>query len=100
MSTMTDLRGRLALAAKLADDPTLLSEYDRIAAVQFELFGDRVKVWTDPERAHEVKFGKDGVLYCDCPDWRFRAKRKAGVCKHVLRLQVEGVEIPKREVWP
>ena len=32
---------------------------------------------------HEVRKGKDGVVYCTCPSWRFRGHH----CKHVEEYQ-------------
>ena len=40
---------------------------------------------TDGNRYHVIRIGSDGVLYCDCPAWRF-AKTSPKTCKHVRAL--------------
>lgn len=40
---------------------------------------------TDGNRYHVIRLGADGVLYCDCPSWRF-SKGPAKTCKHVRAL--------------
>lgn len=92
------LRGRLRLAAKLMDDPNVEREFDKIVALEYEVLEDKVLVWTKPERKHEVRTGADGVVYCMCPDWKFRNKKNAGTCKHVMRLSLDRVAVPNQRV--
>lgn len=33
---------------------------------------------TNPGRSYDIIMGKDGVMYCSCPAWRFRKD-----CKHL-----------------
>lgn len=73
---MADLRGKLKLMAKLMEDPKIEGEFDRISKVQFEVMEGHVRVWSTSGRQYEVRYGADGVLYCNCPDWRFRGKEK------------------------
>lgn len=40
---------------------------------------------TDGNRYHVVRIGADGVLYCDCPSWRF-SKSSPKTCKHIRSL--------------
>ena len=39
-------------------------------------------------RSYTVKQGRDGVVYCSCPAWRFQ-QRAAGArtCKHIAKAQ-------------
>jgi len=48
---------------------------------------------------HEVRRGRDGVLYCTCPRWRFqesRAPHRRVNCKHI-RAVLAGKDRAERE---
>jgi predicted nucleic acid-binding Zn finger protein len=39
---------------------------------------------TEVGQSYEIKRGRDGVLYCSCPAWRFQRKPAAErSCKHM-----------------
>ena len=44
-----------------------------------------------PGVSYEVRLGKDGVVYCTCPAWKF--SRGAKTCKH---LRAEGLAAHRR----
>ena len=38
---------------------------------------------SNPSKSHEVRLGKDGVVYCTCPAWRFqKLTPSCRCCKH------------------
>lgn len=39
---------------------------------------------SNPSKSHEVRRGKDGVVYCTCPSWRFQHNSPSNrTCKHI-----------------
>lgn len=51
---------------------------DRIALVDSRTSGDS-------KSKYEIRRGKDGVVFCSCPAWRF-SKKHPKVCKHILSM--------------
>lgn len=48
---------------------------------------------------HDVRRGRDGVLYCTCPSWRFqesRAPHRRTNCRHI-RAVLDGKDRAERE---
>src|SRR5271168_483245 len=45
---------------------------------------------SNPSKAHEVRRGADGVVYCGCPSWRFQKNSPSNrTCKHVEMWKAE-----------
>jgi len=38
---------------------------------------------SDPKKRYEIRLGKDNVVYCTCPAWRF-SKAPHKCCKHIV----------------
>jgi hypothetical protein len=40
---------------------------------------------TNPSKSYEIRRGKDGVIYCTCPAWRYQRLKKGETrtCKHL-----------------
>jgi len=62
---------------------------------------------SDPSRSYAVQTGKDGVIYCSCPAWKFqRLSPRERTCKHTLMakalfldaLKVERVEKKAKKI--
>ena len=43
-----------------------------------------------PGLTYEMRLGRDGVVYCTCPAWKF--SRGFKTCKH---LRAEGIKTPR-----
>jgi len=51
---------------------------------------------SNPSKSYEIRLGRDGVVYCTCPAWKFSSKKRGGhTCKHLTRALslVKGMEI-------
>lgn len=45
---------------------------------------------SNPSKSHEVRLGKDGVVYCGCPSWRFQKNHPSNrTCKHVEQWKTQ-----------
>ena len=60
----------------------------------------QVRSKSNPAKAYQVTMGKDNVLYCSCPAWRFSGKGgRQKDCKHLrdFREQNPGIMQAVRE---
>ena len=47
--------------------------------------GELIRTWPNSKGTgvYELRMGKDGVVYCSCPAWRF-SKERPRSCKHMV----------------
>lgn len=44
----------------------------------------RIRSKTDPSRVYGIHLGRDGVLWCECPSWKYqRLSPRERDCKHL-----------------
>jgi len=49
-----------------------------------------IKQFRGEHGLHSVKLGKDDVLYCTCPNWKFQRRRPDDrQCKHTRQVVAE-----------
>lgn len=45
---------------------------------------------SNPSKSYEIHKGADGVTYCTCPDWRFKAQKSSDrTCKHLGKFHAQ-----------
>lgn len=52
---------------------------------------------TNPSKSYEIRRGKDGVIYCTCPSWRYQrlGKGETRTCKHLAAFFAANLSNPE-----